>query len=615
MRYWQNKLPDDNLYQLVSMLGVDGAAKKMGVVSAEVERQMVMTRYRYDTEKFAFDQLKITTKLGELLPLKYNKGQRAIQAGIEKQRMVGRPVRQALLKARQFGGSTEYEAEIFKDTIMRHFRRSMIIAHSLDSARWLRDMSDRYYQHYKLSKPIKKQESDKWWKFKHKASDGSDAESSLLIDTADEISAGHSLTVHNLHLSEIQLWRNAQELVKGLFPTVPDHPDTMIFMEGTGCGVGNWWYDFIQMAMDESSEWNFVFVPWYDIEDYQIPSMTEDESCDFMAHLDDYETELAQKGVTAAQMLWRRKKIKDHFNGIVEDFQTQYPATPDEAFLTSGRPVFAVDKVRDGMARAVEPLFVGDLTLNKTERKVEFHANKRGLWQFWEMPDKSGQNLYVAGVDVAEGKAVIPELGNRGGDFSVAKVLRRDKNTFTALFRGRIDPDLFAEELYKVSIFYGRLPMLIENNPGGSGNVVIRDLKRKQGVYLLKRINIRKYHEDTSDEFGWRTMTDTKREMIDELIRTIRDGGFYDPSKNFWREASTYIRNEKGLTDAQRGKYDDEVVASALTWQAHQLIPAVYRRKSEEKRAITPDMDVKENWGRKRSEKITQRQVMEDNYV
>jgi len=618
VRYWEQQIPNDPVFQLVSALGMKEAAEQMSTTVPALEQVMTMTRYRYDTKQFSADQLYITSKLGELSPLNYNKGQNTICTAIEEQRIAGVPVRCALLKARQFGGSTKFEAEIFKDTIMREFRRSMIIAHDLDSARWLRDMSERYYNHYKLKKPIRKIESDKWWKFKHQNPEGYESESSLLIDTADELTAGHSLTIHNLHCSEIQNWRNAKELVKGLFPTVPKNPDTMIFMEGTGCGVGDYWYDFVQMAQEDTSTWKFIFVPWYDVEDYTAPAMTPDEACDFMAHLDGLEEMLAKVGVTPSQLKWRRTTIHDDYNGILEDFQTQYPATPDEAFLTSGRPVFASDKVRRGMAKVQEPNFVGDLLLDSRDElnpKVTFNANERGLWSFWEMPDTTIQNLYVAGVDVAEGKAIIPELGLRGGDYSCAKILRRDNNTFTGLLRARIDPDLLGVELYKASIFYGRLPMMIENNPGGSGNVVVRDLKRRPGVNLLRRVNIRKNFEKRMDEPGWRTMKDTKREMIDELIHSIRDGGFYDPSKNFWKEASTYLRDEKGLTDAQRGKYDDEVMAAALTWQGHELIPQVFKVVKERKVIIPRDRDVKENWGRRPNEAITQRQVMEDNYA
>jgi len=600
-RYWEQQLANEPLSQLVTEFGIEQAAKGLGVSVKRVVDDLALLRYRYDTKKFSSDQLYITDKMGRLVPLNFNQGQNIIADAIDVQRLNGQPVRICLLKARQFGGSTEFQAEIFRDSMLRPHRRSMVIAHDLDSARHLRDMSQRYYDNYRLDKPAKKNESDKWWKFKHK--DGNIvADSHLLIDTADELSTGHSQTLHSLHASEIQAWRNAPELIKGLFPTIPGHPDTMIFMEGTGSGVGNYWYEFCQMAQDPTSGWAFVFVPWFKVEDYTIASITKDQAEEVMAKLDTFEVDLVAQGCTPAQLLWRRKTIKDAFKGVVEEFQTQYPATPDEAFSTSGRPVFSVGAVKDGMRRAKDPVEAGDLVWDRTQARpsVKFVQNDRGLWDIWEHPlPVKREYLYCLGADVAEGKAIVPELGLRGGDFSVGKILRRDVKTFVARLRARIDPDLFAEELWKASVYWFHLPMMIENNPGGSGNVVIRNLKVKEGVHLMRRQELKKVHDERKEEYGWKTLVDTKREMIDELNEQIRDASFYDPSKNFWSEASTYVRDEKGATNAQSRKFDDEIIADALALQAHNYCPAIYNVSANGgPRQIEPGDDVPENWER-----------------
>lgn len=630
MRYFEKALADHPVVKLVREVGFERAAKMTGAPLERVEWEVLEATYLADTEAFSKDHLVIATKLAALSPLVYNKGQATINAAIERQRIAEKPVRIALLKARQFGGTTLFQAEIFKDTMLRNLRRSMIIAHDLDSARHIRGMSARFYDNYKLPKPSRKNESDKWWVFKHPSKDtGQELDSHILIDTADELSSGHSLTNQNLHLSEVQLWRDAATLVKGLFPTVPTHPDTMIFMEGTGSGIGNWWYDFVTEAMDESSKWEFVFVPWFDIEDYTARSLSDDEKSKIYGTLDDTERALQNRGVTLEQLSWRRDTIRTFFKGIVEDFMQQYPADPEEAFSTSGRPVFAVTQVKSGRARSRKPRWTGDLTLKGN--KVTFRETEKGLWNFWEQPEPGhSENLYVAGVDVAEGKAVIPELGLRGGDFAVCKILRRDTRVFVGRLRARIDPDLLAEELFKCSIYFGRLPMMIENNPGGSGNVVVRDLVKmgKAGTHspkLLRRPDLRKDHEKAMHEYGWRTMEDTKREMIDELVEFIRDQRFDDPSENFWIEASTYIRDEKGLTNAQSRKYDDEVMANALAFQGDIVpgMPAVYRTTNPDKKkkapygADTPESDVRRRQRRERASGAvkTHARVMEETLV
>ena len=576
-----------------------------------LQSELVKLKWRYDTEQFAGDLCWIVNKDGALVNLRYNKGQQTIRAAIEKQRLEGKPVRIALLKARQFGGSTEFEAELFKESMLRPYRSSMIIAHDLDSARHLREMSARFYDNYPLSKPPMKKETDKWWKFKHKVA-GKYAESHLRVDTAEELSTGHSLTLHNLHLSEIQNWRNATVLVKGLFPTVPNSADTMIFMEGTGSGVGDYWYDFCQMAQDPLSGWEFVFVPWFDIEDYRLPFTSEGARGDFEGSLDGDEQLLLRQGVALEALYWRRVAIKDTYKGDIDAFHQQYPATPDEAFLTSGRPVFNPLKVKQGLARSKKPLRTVNLV--QKEGEVLLVDDDRGYWEIYEERHSGVQNLYCLGADVAEGIQVVPELGNRGGDFSVAKILRRDTRTFVAKLRERIDPDVFADELHKAGLYW-RCGILVESNPGGSGNVVIRNLKDIANINLLKRQELGKLADVVKEEYGWKTLKDTKRILIDELTEHIREEDFTDHSKNFWYECSTYARDEKGRTNAQSRKYDDEVMAEAIAFQADKMMPMLFRPEVVvEEGFIHPGLDVPANW-KKRSGNSSREEILERNYA
>ena len=603
MRYWEHRIKHEPLFEAIKSCGsVEAYAKSVKRKVEDVSYDIAVWRYTHDTEAFAEERLRIVDKQGNLVPLVFNMGQRKINRAIEKQKAEGKPVRICLLKARQFGGSTEFEAEVFKESVLRPMRQSMIIAHDLDSARHLRDMSARFYDNFDLLKPDLKKETDKWWKFKHRLN-GKAADSHIRIDTAEELSTGHSLTLHTLHLSEIQNWRNAPILVRGLFPTVPKHPETMIFMEGTGSGVGDYWYEFCQMAM-EDPVWEFVFVPWFEIEDYTQRFNSNKHRREFEDGLNPEEKLLMKEGVSLERLYWRQETIRSVYKGDMGAFQQQYPASPDEAFMTSGRPVFPAVKVREKIGEALNPIKTGYLEGSKN---VKFVEDPQGYWEIWEEKENI-ENLYCLGADVAEGKAIVPELGNRGGDFSCAKILRRDSREFIARLHARIDPDVFADELLKAWKYWG-CPLLIESNPGGSGNVVIRALKNYPGINLLRQRSLNKRHEDAKEEFGWKTMKDTKRLLIDELLENIRDENFVDKGKNFWYECSTYVRDEKGATNAQNRKYDDEVIANAIAFQADKLMPMIFKpvAKTEE---ISRDRDID-----RPNKNLTQASVMEDNYV
>jgi hypothetical protein len=49
---------------------------------------------------------------------------------------------------------------------------------------------------------------------------------------------------------------------------------------------------------------------------------------------------LEQFGVTLEQLRWRRVTIAEECGGDIEFFHQEHPATPEQAFIGSGRPVF-----------------------------------------------------------------------------------------------------------------------------------------------------------------------------------------------------------------------------------------------------------------------------------
>jgi len=606
---WQRVGRESPLVQLVLKVGKLEAARSLTISVDELNFQIERLRYSCDNEYFAAQRLWIVNKLGQVVRFKYNRGQRTIQAAIDRQRNSGKPVRICLLKARQFGGTTKFEGDIFGDTVLRDSRSSMIIAHSLESAEHIRSMSERYYDRYDLKKPPLKKQTEKSWKLMHSRG-GKRVESTIRIDTAENLAAGHSFTLHNLHASEIQKWPHADEIVKGLFPAVPNSSDTMIFFEGTGAGVGSYWYDFCQMAQGEQTDWEFVFVPWFEIEDYVL-EVSEGESETILKSLDTDEELLLKMGVSPGQLKWRRREISETYKGDLDSFHQQYPSTADEAFLSSGRPVFPAAVVKKNLAASVAGT-TGNLVWKKTEdgSRTCWVDDPYGYWKKWEDPAKA-ENLYCCGADVAEGIAVVPELGNRGGDFSAGRVFRRDTRRFVGSFHGRVDPDLFAEELGKAADYW-KMPIFPEQNAGGGGNLVIARLK-DAGVEMLKTPVFGKKRDlEKQDEVGWETFKNTKRIAIDEMTEAIRECSYVDPDREVWYECSTYVRDEKGRTNAQSKKYDDLVMATAITLQADKLMPAVFKFQMEKKKPWEPDLDVPENFVEKKN---SQDRLMEENLV
>ena len=83
---------------------------------------------------------------------------------------------------------------------------------------------------------------------------------------------------------------------------------------------------------------------------------------------------------------------------------------------------------------------------------------------------------------------------------------------------------------------------------------------------------------------------------IDGLYELIREESFTDYDKDFWVECSTYVRDEKGSTNAQSRKYDDLVMATAITFQGDLLMPMVFKQSEEKRVRYARDRDVPQNW-------------------
>jgi hypothetical protein len=585
----------------IQAVGVDETAKIVGLSRKELLQKVEERRYRSDFHYFAGERLWIMPKIGDVQRFRLNRPQRRLLEARDRQRAKGKAVRIRLLKARQWGGSTEIQGWIFGDTILREGRRSMTVAHSIESATHLRDMSERYYDRYDLIKPSLKKQTDKTWKFQHKR-DGKLAESLMRIDTAENVTAGHSMTTNNLHCSELQAWPHGDVLLRGLTPMVPDDPDTMIIEEGTGSGVGDFWYERCELARTGLTEWEFVFVPWFELEDTTTPF--EDDKFAFEKSLDGEEKHLHEQGITLEQLHWRRRTIENKFKGDEDGFKQQYPANPDEAFLTSGRPVFHAATVQKRLREAPigkEGYFAW------SGKGVKFVPEKNGYWKIFNEPVE-GINLYCWGADPVEGREIQRGLGNRGGDKAGVRFLRRDHRKFVATLSARLDPDVLAEEIAKATTYYGMAQGLPELNAGGGGQLLIARLK-EWGVKMLRLPVLGKRDDDLNDNIlGFETTVKSKRYLIDNMVEEIREGRYTDPDREVWEQCATYVRDERGKMEAQSQKFDDLVMATALTLQADRMLPATFKVRDEIKEEIPRDVDVA-------SKGITQDKLMEENYA
>jgi len=528
-----------------------------------------------DRRTFAKKYVKIRTKNGDLINFIFNQAQNKALALFEHGLSdTTKPARFIVLKARQEGISTMIEYLIFMLAAYKKNKAALIIAHEKEASNNLFEMNKRFYRNL----PVFLQPSQSLSNAKELVFDRMN--SNIRIATAESReNTGRSANYQYLHCSEVAFWSDAESTMLALSQTVADVPDTAIFIESTANGIGGYFYDTWQAAVAGENNYTPIFLAWFDLPDYSHPFDTPELKTLFQNSLTDYERGLiANYNLTLEQLHWRRNTIKDKCNNDELQFRQEYPATPEEAFIASGRPVFDTALCSVNLAAAQQNQNIqGDLIYTNDGRTtVEFVPNSKGyisLHKEIKAEDKSSIfGRYVAGCDVAEGLAQ--------GDRSIIKVLDRTDMSIALSWAGHIDPDLLADEQRKITLYLNSdIVFCTEMNNHGLTTIT------KAHDYSLNqyyRQVFGKGYPTSATGFGWRTTAESKKRLVDTLNQYIREKSFTDYDPEFWRECLTFVRNEKGQMQAQdKDKnpgtkcYDDRVIAVGLALQCHIWMPSV----------------------------------------
>jgi hypothetical protein len=498
-------------------------------------RKRLLTDFKF----YAKASLKIRTKAGEIANLKLNPAQKILQEAVDKQMKSEGKIRVIILKARQQGLSTYTGGYLYFSVSQQPARKAMVITHHADSTRALFDMTKRFHDNCpEILKPHTKYSSRRELSFDV-------LDSSYVVATAGGEAVGRGETFSHCHASELAFWpkSTAEEIWNGLSQAVPNAKGTAIFIESTANGVSGIFYDLWKGAVAGENGYVPVFIPWFTDPEYREPV-----SKGFKRTPE--EKELAKKyKLDNEQLMFRRRKIAQ--NGM-ELFQQEYPSYPDEAFLTTGRPVFNPAQLQDALTEA------RDIDQKLALEGEEWVNHHRGELQTYRKHD-SGER-YVIGADVA--------MGVRGGDWSVAQVLDSKKRQ-VATWRGQVHPDYFAEILRELGNYYNEAFIIVENNSHG---ILTATRLGKDYAYpnFFTEVQIDKLTDKETTKLGFTTTSKTKPLIIDELRAAMREGELELNDKTTIREMLTYIVTESGAMEAEQGCYDDCVMSLALANHVHE---------------------------------------------
>lgn len=503
-------------------------------------------------DAFIENALKIQNKRAELVPLLLNEPQRLLYREYMRQRAAGQPVRIIILKARQMGFSTMVSALFYHACVTNVNTNAMIVAHKADASTNIFNKCKLYYEcSPEFLKPLKKASNAKELLFENPSSNGRvraanpGLRSRIEIETAANKDAGRSATVHYLHLSELAFWPYPTETMNALLQAVPNEPHTAVIIESTANGVGDAFHREWKRAEQGESAFVPLFFPWYQMREYSRPVPDDFKPTE-------EELELKERfGLTDGQLVWRRWCITANCGGDVERFHQEYPATPHEAFLASGRPVFDPQLLDAALQEAKPPVYIGRVV--REAGLPRFRTEHRGYLKIWQKPEEGHE--YLIGIDVAEGKA--------DGDWSVMSVFDMKSMEQAAEWHGHIAPDLLGEEANLLGRYYNLAWLIPEANNHGIST--IDTLRRLHYPRLYRRRSAPdKLRQRSQPQYGFWTSAQSKQMLIDTFGRFLREDAGRIKSSAALDECMTYVYDDKGAPNAQAGCFDDRVIAAAL---------------------------------------------------
>jgi hypothetical protein len=525
------------------------------MATAVDELGQLRERLAVDTPFYAEHALQIIDKNKRRVRFHPKDEQLRFDAALEEQRRNGQPMRAIVLKARQIGFSTWTQAKMIQHVTQSANADALAVAHDMSTAQKLYRIGYTMWQFLPpdpelgLKPTIKHRRAGRKLEFGNSSRLAADAgdpgiNSTYAVDTAKEVQSGRGGTLSALHGSEVAFWDDIEGKLTGLLESVPEDPDTLVVLESTAKGF-NEFYDRWDDAWNGRSEYIPFFSAWFEEPSYTHPFLNEAEREEFILSVgkeaigQDEPGLIERFGLTYEQLNWRRRKIRSSFRGQVAKFKVEYPATPDEAFLSTGSKVFEPEQVARIVARTqkTDPRQptddgpgpeIGRLEITKkmirngrhgkVEVPTEHRWVKKGFapqdggetWRVWEQPQPGVP--YIAALDPSD-----DEETDRGElAWNAIQIINHKTLEQAAEYRSREPAHLVKEQLYVAAMYWNQAFIVIERTGGYGSSIastIYHDWRWSRSKMYFRKAQAAA-HEKESDRLGWSTNKETKPELL-----------------------------------------------------------------------------------------------------
>lgn len=516
-----------------------------------------------DIRKFMREQLKITDIDSNVVPLELNVSQQIVYAKILKIQSQNKPVRIIILKSRQCGISTAASGLIFARTLTKPNTSSVIIGHHKDATANLfgkqryfyENLADTLKEYVPLYRSNKQELYCKLLNWR------------ISLATAGTVAVTRSNTISNLLYTEAAFYDDFKTLRGGTEAAVPRKPHTMVVIETTANGSDNDYHKLWKKAVAGESAYEPIFLFWGDDPQYTVPEFLNDAQKDeILGRMFERCPDLVERQkffkLSDRQIAFYGEMMLNYYDGDEQIMQQEFPCTPEEAFLASGKPLvpqrFTMSLVRRAHEGKrydpeIEWRTLADLTKKESPH---MEPNKRPYIEIFQMP-RPGR-FYLVAAD--------PAQGLEESDFSCAQVLDIATRNLCATIHGRIDLESFADYCVRVATAYNYALIMPEVDGLGAG--LLSFLKRKYHRIYQQRMK-KGYTEQLTQKLGWETQPDTRKEIVASMRLAISENcenPDFIPDRATLDELLTFVWRD-GKPQAMKGCHDDRVMALAIGYK------------------------------------------------
>ena len=380
--------------------------------------------------------------------------------------------------------------------------------------------------------------------------------SSWAVDTATK-DVGRSRTVNFFHGSECAFWKDGIAPIQAALGEALTRNCIKIY-ESTANG-----YNDYQKMWDSGVHVN-CFYEWWRTSEYRIEFVSDEAKEEFLTKIRKGQEWIWErlrwlrddKGLEAEQLFWYFNKYDKYIDKDL--IKQEYPCTPQEAFLLSGKNVFDVAVILARIEKVPKPLKVGYFTYDYDGLKItniKWVNDKGGYIRLYKLPSQLVTTEMCIGADTA----------GEGSDSFVAMVLNAKDGEQVAVMKHQHDSDQFAKQIYCLGKYYRNALIGIEAN---FDSFPIMELQRLGYPKQYVREAQDTYTGKTEKRFGFKTTSLTRPTIISRLVEIVREHSELIVDRETLEELLTIVKNERGRIEAPEGGHDDMMMALAI---AHEI--------------------------------------------